>query len=468
MASAMSQMILNNLVHNEQYLRKVQPFLRSDFFHEEGEQIVFGLIDNFVNEYESRPTVDALVVSLENMKLNEHAMKSSVEVLEQIEPTIEQLDWLVKESEKWVRSQALSNAISRSVNVYQGTDEMSPEQLPDLFEDALSIRFDHEIGHIYWEMAEQHYDHYHNQDELKIPFGIEILNMVTRGGVQTKTLNIVLASINAGKTTFLIDRAAEAMERGEDVIYYSFEVAEDVIRHRVDARLMGITFDMLERLPKPEYMSRLKALKKRKKHMGELIIKEYPSGGAHVGMMRQHYRETVNRLGRDNIKVVCCDYIGEMASSRLPAHMMANTNIYYGSIARELRAFAFEFDVAMWSAVQFTRSKQGESDGDMNDVADAISIPKIADFMVAFSAPDELAKMLQARGSVLKNRYGNKAKLKYFMIGLDNDRQVYFDLDWSSQASIMTEQDMEYAKSLRVGNGPASTGTSVEDWDFGD
>ncbi|AWY10127.1 DNA primase/helicase [Vibrio phage VAP7] len=467
MASAMSQMIINNLIHNGDYMRKVQPFLRAEFFQEEGEKIVFGLIDNFVSEYEERPTVDALVVSLENMKLNEYAMKSCIGVLEGIEPGLEQLDWLVKESEKWCRAQALSNAISKSVDVYQGTDDkLTPENLPELFEDALSIRFDHEIGHIYWDMAGEHYDAFHNQEESKIPFGIDLMNRITRGGVQTKTLNIVLASINAGKTTFLIDRAAEAIERGEDCIYYSFEVAESVIRHRVDCRLMGITFDALERMTKAEYLARLDKLKERKKTMGQLIIKEYPAGGAHTGHMRQHYRETVQRLGRDNIKVVCCDYIGEMASSRLPAHLMSSTNIYYGSIARELRAFAFEFDIAMWSAVQFSRSKQNESDGDMQDVADAISIPKIADFMVSFSAPDELAKMMQARGAVLKNRYGNKAKLKYFMIGLDNDRQVYFDLDWESQAGTMTEQEIEYAKSVRIGNGPTSTGENVADWEF--
>lgn len=466
MSSAMSQMIINNLVHNDAYLRKVQPFLCADLFQGEGEKIIFGLIDNFVSEFESRPSVDALVVSLENMKLNEHAMKSCIEVLEGIEPGMDQLDWLVKESEKWCRNQALSNAIDRSVNVYQGIDEMTPEELPALFEEALSIRFDHEIGHIYWDMAGEHYDSYHNQEENKIPFGIDIMNRITRGGVQTKTLNIVLASINAGKTTFLIDRAAEAIERGEDCIYYSFEVAESVIRHRVDCRLMGITFDNLERMTKAEYLARLDKLKDRKKTMGNLIIKEYPAGGAHCGHMRQHYRETVQQLGQDNIKVVCCDYIGEMASARLPAHLMASTNIYYGSIARELRAFAFEFDIAMWSAVQFSRAKQNESDGDMGDVADAISIPKIADFMVSFSAPDELAKMMQARGAVLKNRYGNKGKLKYFMIGLDNDRQVYYDLDWEAQAGTMTEQEIDYAKSVRIGNGPASTGADVSDWEF--
>ncbi|CAL9973920.1 DnaB-like replicative helicase [Vibrio phage D528] len=457
----LEQLVINHLVTNEPYLRKVQPYLRSDYFKTEGEKVVFGLIDEFVNEFNAPPTVDALAVSLDKMKLAEGIFDQAVDVLEGIEPGLETQEWLVKETEAWARDSAVHNAIRRSLSIYNGNDpEMERSNIPNLLQDALDISFDTDIGHVYWEMAAQQYDYMH-AEETKFPFNTEIMNQVTRGGIPNKTLNVVMMGINLGKTTWLIDRAAEWIEGGKNVLYVSCEVAEEVIRHRTDVRLMDKTFDQVEAMTKPEYLANIDKL--REKTTGQLFIKEFASGAVHAGHIRAHVREIE---AKEDIKIdmICVDYIGEMCSYRLPLHMMGNTNTYYGSIARELRALAIELDLPIWSAVQTTRDAQGDSDNGMDKVADAISIPKICDFMISFSQDEVMEQMDQARGYVMKNRYANKAKLRSIAIGLDNDRQKFYDVDISASPN-MSDEEKAYASSVKVKNGNDNT-ENVNNWKF--
>ncbi len=458
----LDQLVINHLIHNEPFMRKVIPYMRSDFFPTEGGRIIFGLLDTFINEYNDCPTVDALAVTLDAMNLNEHTFDQCVEVLDAVAPGMEQLDWLVDETEKWARNQAVYNAIQESVSAYQGDSEKGIEEIPELLSEALAISFDTDLGHDYWTQAGEHYDFMHNED-VKFPFGVDILNKATRGGIPNKTLNIAAAGINVGKTTWLIDRAAEWLEAGKNVVYFSFEVAENVIRHRGDVRLMDMPFDRVEAMTKQEYLGHVDKLKS--STAGKFRIKEYASGGAHIGHLRAFLKE-LEQKEDFKVDVICVDYLGEMASSRLPMHMMGNTNTYYGSVARELRSLAIEFDVPLWTAVQFTRDKQDSTDVSMSDTSESISIPKVADFMIALVQPDELALLNQARAIVMKNRYANKSKMKHFMIGLDNDRQKTYDLDWSKQSDVMTQQDIDYAKSVKLGNEPKTNGGNVNEWEM--
>lgn len=803
------QIIINNLIHNEDYMRKVVPYLKSEYFRSEGTRIVFGAIDGFVTEYDARPTLDAISILIDKMKLSENVFDQVVDVLGSIEQTVENFDWLIKETESYVRDAAIYNAIQASTAAYAGAGDYAIEEIPELLSDALAISFDSDLGHDYWEMAAHHYDLMHS-DNQRHPFKTDILNRITNGGVMDKTLNICAAGINVGKaqplstklltrqghiemrdvkvgdkvlgrdgretvvtgvfpqgtkdvyeitlwdgrktracgehlwnlykgstkkahetvdtneiirllgtkkyakgassklyldlpeaierdevqlpvdpyvlgcligdgsfvqtsteftnvdevvlskvreevakfgcelrakkhdtityrivhpeglskgnpfrqallkagiqwgvkshektipdaymnasieqrfellrglldtdgtcgkngatsystvspllakqvqelvwslggiskirqrskshiketykdsyrvsvrmhpnvdlfkvdyklersnqrakaikgiaidsivkvseeecqcimvdspehlyiadeyvvthnTTWLIDRAAEWLEQGKNVVYFTFEVAENVIRHRGDVRLMDMPFDRVEAMTKAEYLANVEKLKKSTN--GQFKIKEYASGSAHTGHMKAYLRELEQKEGFKP-DVILVDYLGEMASSRLPMHMMSNTNIYYGSIARELRALAFEYELPVWTAVQLTRGKQDSTDVTLSDTADAISVPKVADFMVTLVQPDDLALANQARGIVTKNRYANKAKLKNFMIGFDNDRQKTYDLTWDQQEGYMSEQEIEHAKNTKVGNGPERAGSGVGEWEF--
>lgn len=472
----LESVVLSQLIYNEEYQRKIQPYLKADYFDNEGEKIIFGLIDHYTCEYNARPSVEALSIMLEKTSLNEHVFDQAISALENINDNTFHQDWLVKETESWARQKAVHNAIRQAVNIYgdeKRKDEMN--NIPTLLQEALAIQFDSYLGHIYWEMAEQQYDHM-NSNEAKIPFAVEIFNKATRGGVGKKTLNIVTGAINAGKTTTLIDLAAGYAEQGLNVFVFTLEVAENVWRHRLDARMMRRDFESLEKLSRHEYIATIQKLRTRQdgSMKGDIVIKEYPSGAGHTGLYRRDILDYATSTGITP-DVIIIDYLGESASSRLPAHLMQNTNVYYTSVAREFRALGFEFDCPVWTGMQFNREKQSATDGDISDLADAIGIPKVADFIMAFYAPDELAAVKKARASILKNRYANKQKLKSFLFGMDQDKQILFDLDWNEVKRDLTDEEARYVENVHIKHDLNKTGDSndvkkaetVNNWNFG-
>lgn len=460
----LESVVLSQLIYNEEYQRKIQPYLKADYFVNEGEKVVFGLIDSYTSEYNCRPSLDALSIMLEKTNLNEYVFEQSVEALSHISDTSFNQDWLVKETEAWARSKAVHNAIKQAVSIY-GDEKREAEMnnIPTILQEALAINFDSYLGHIYWEMAGDQYDHM-NSTEAKIPFAVEIFNKATRGGVGKKTLNIVTGAINAGKTTTLIDLAAGYSEQGLNVFVFTLEVAENIWRHRLDARVMRRDFDVLERMTREEFIGNINQLRKRTDGTmkGDIVIKEYPSGAGHTGLFR---RDILDYAAATGIfpDVILIDYLTESASSRLPAHLMSNTNVYYTSVAREFRALGFEFDCPVWTGMQFNREKQSATDGDISDLADAIGIPKVADFIMAFYAPDELAAVKKARASILKNRYANKQKLKSFLFGMDQDKQLLFDLDWNEVKRDLTEEEAKYVENVQIKHDLNKSGNADSD-----
>lgn len=427
------ELVLNQLVHNLDYFGKVLPHLKASYFDSEPTRIVFGVIEEYAQAYNSKPTPEVIAVMAQDMKIPEGIWDGVVEMVGSIEKPLppQSYDWLLKETEKWMRDRAAYNVIMDSVDIYSNPkrrDEL--REIPTRMEEALVVGFDDDLGVVYWEMAGEQYDYIH-ATSTKIPFRIEILNKVTKGGVLRKTLNALNAGINVGKTTGLIDLAAQYAEQGLNVVYFTFEVASGMIRHRMDCRILDRDFDALEGMSRHEYVASVEQKVKTKSY-GEIFIKEFASGSAHAGHCRAYVKDLMKRRNVE-IDVMMFDYLGEMASERLPAHMMANTNIYYGSIARELRTLAFEFNTANWTALQFNREKQNSKDMQMTDQADSINVPKILDFQLGLAVPDEYAALNQAFATVMKNRYANKSKLKSFLIGLDNDKQRMSDVDGKLQ-----------------------------------
>lgn len=464
-----NQIVLNNLVYNEPYMRHCIPHLRADFFRTIGEQHVFGLIDEFVNEYGVAPTPEVLVVKLERSKLSESIYNEALSIVTDMEAGNEHYDWLIKETEGWARDRALANAVRKASRIYAGEEkDGDPNILPELFQDALSISFKEDLGHIYWEMAGKHYDEM-NVEGVKLPFGDDIsyMNVITRGGVETKSLNVVLAGINVGKTTWLIDRAAEQVEMGKNVFYFTLEIQEKKIRHRTDARMLGMDFDRLEKLTKPEYLAAVD--KKRRKCSGQLFIKEYAPGTAHIGHFRHYIKEIYMKYGVKPDLIVI-DYITEAISNRLPIHMIGNTNTYFGSVAREFRSLGFEFDVPVWTAMQLQRDKQDGLNAKTGDVADAISIPKVADFMLVLGREEADVLLKQCTATQTKSRYDDKDKMRTFRLSLDNSMQKFSNsliqpMD-EQTTSISDKIRKEELQTMVKKNASLSEADSVLNWNF--
>ena len=441
MNTKIEKVILQNLANDDVFMRKVIPFLKRDYFIDNNEKIVYDKIKNFIDEYNVIPTKDALVIAAQNDKsLNEDQYKEVVELIHDLEPTDHNKDWLYKETEKFCKDKAIYNAILQSISIIDGRDKARSEDgIPQLLQDALGVCFDNNVGHDYIESADKRYEFYHRV-ESRVPFDLEYFNKITNGGMPNKTLNVCLAGTGVGKSLFMCHVAASVLAQGKNVLYITLEMAEERIAERIDANLMNITMDQLKDLPKSIFDNRIEKI--RAKTEGTLIIKEYPTTGAHTG----HFKALLNELQlKKQFKpdLIVIDYLNICASSRFKGGSNINSYTLIKSIAEELRGMAVEENVPILSATQTTRGGYGNTDVELTDTSESFGLPATVDFMFALISTEDMEKMNQLMVKQLKNRYNDPTTNKRFVIGVDRAKMKLYDLEQSAQKGL-SDSNIKY------------------------
>jgi replicative DNA helicase len=431
------KLILSNLLNNEEYGRKAIPFLKNDYFHDRNHKAIYDTIDAFVQNYNKFPSKEALVVELDNNKQIASYYKEVIEEVDSFETTPSQnLEWLIDHTEKFCQDKAIYNAIMKSIQILDGSEAVSNKgAIPQILSDALAVSFDSHIGHDFLEDYSNRYDFYHKK-ENRVPFDIEYLNRITKGGLPNKTLNIVLAGTNVGKSLFMCHCAASNLSKGNNVLYVTMEMAEERIAERIDANLLNVTLDELQILPKDAYEKKIKRV--REKTSGRLIVKEYPTSSAGAA----HIRHLLNELKiKRNFKpdIIYIDYLNICISSRLKYGSNVNSYTYIKSIAEELRGLAVEFDVPIVSATQTTRSGFTSSDLGLEDTSESFGLPATADFMFALISTEELQEMNQLIVKQLKNRYSDPSQNRRFVIGVDKARMRVYDVEQTAQDDVVDD-----------------------------
>ena len=439
MEARIENTIIKNLIQNDTYTRKVIPFIKSEYFTESSEKLVFEEIVNYFDKYTKSPTVEALLINLDNVTSKGDAIvKSSKQLVENIKKDDTPLDWLVDETEKWCKDRAIYIAVMDSIEVLDEKSKRSTGEIPDLLKDALSVSFDTHIGHDQLEDAEERFEFY-NTEEEKMPFDLEYFNKITKGGLPNKTLNICLAGTGVGKSLFMCHMASNCLLMGKNVLYITMEMSEERIAERIDANTMNVPMKELPDVSKKEYDKKIQRIKNKTK--GKLIVKEYPTAAAHVG----HFRHLLQEL---NIKkdfrpdIIFIDYLNICASHRIRPGSGANSYTLVKSIAEELRGLAVEHDVPMVSATQTTRSGYGSTDIGLEDTSESFGLPATADLMFALITSDELEDLDQLVVKQLKNRYNDPTIFKRFVIGIDRSRMKLYDVEQEAQEELVDSIDI--------------------------
>jgi replicative DNA helicase len=433
----LEQIILKNLIFNEEFTRKVIPFIKSDYFSESSEKIVFKEVFDFVNKFKNLPTNEALVINInESSKLTDSQVKDSLDLLNQIHDSKNEkveLSWLLEQTEKFCQDKAIYNAIMESVSILDEKEsKKSKGEIPQLLADALGVSFDSNVGHDYINDVDSRYDFYHKV-ETKIQFDLDIFNKITKGGLPIKTLNIALAGTGVGKSLFMCHCAAAAISQGHNVLYITLEMSEEKIAERIDANLLNVTMDELHVIPKDDYVRKFASV--RNKVQGKLIIKEYPTASAST----LHFRALLNELAlKKNFRpdIIFIDYLNICSSARIKAGGSVNSYTYIKAIAEELRGLAVEFKLPVVSATQTTRSGYSNSDVDLTDTSESFGLPATADFMFALITNEELEGLNQIMVKQLKNRYSDPNYFKRFVIGVDRAKMRLYDTEQSAQQDI--------------------------------
>ncbi len=429
--------ILNHLLNNEEYCRRVIPYIKKEYF-EGSHKTVFDMIVQFVQQTNKLPTSKILQLELRKLSAPEELLNSANQLIGEISTKSDvDTEYLIKESEKWCRDRAVYNAIMDSIQIIDGQDSSKTEgAIPEILSDALGVSFDQAIGHDYIDNSEERFEFY-NTKEHRIPFDLDYFNKITKGGLPNKTLNIALAGTGVGKSLFMCHCAASILQQGKNVLYITMEMAEERIAERIDANLMDLPIEQLERLPENVFNDKIANIAKAS--IGKLIIKEYPTGAAHTG----HFRALLNELKmKKNFKpdIIYVDYLNICASSRMKGMGGSiNSYTYIKAIAEELRGLAVEFNVPIVSATQTTRSGFSNTDVGLEDTSESFGLPATADLMFALISTEELEELGQIMVKQLKNRYNDPTKYKRFVVGIDRSRMKLYDVEESAQQDLVSD-----------------------------
>jgi len=436
MSDKIESLILKGMIHDEDYCRKVFPFLKEEYFDSPSDKIVFSCIYDFIAKHNALPTIEAISICSADKQV-------SSELYQNIQDTIKELkeydkpnqEWFLGQTEKFCKDKAIINAFRSGIEIIDGRDKKrSVGVLPDMMKEALAVSFNTSVGHSYAEDYEDRFSYYHTKEE-QLPFDINILNKITNGGVPKKTLNIVVAGTGIGKSTFLSHLACSYFMQGYNVFYATFEMSKEKTSERFDANLLNIPIQDLKNIPKPAFLKSLNSIIS--KTTGKLIVEEYPTSTASVF----HVANTLNELSlKKNFKpdVIILDYLNIMVSARLKSsNSVSNMYTYVKYIAEEVRGLSVIHKVPVWTATQLNRSGYNASDVGLENTSESFGVPATADLMLALISTDELEKQNQIMIKQLKNRYNEAAKDRKILLGIDRPKMRFYELEESAQSDII-------------------------------
>jgi replicative DNA helicase len=437
-------LILRNLIYNEDYTRKVLPFIKKEYFIDNLQKILYEEISNFTTEYNALPTPESLSIELEKRSdLNEESYSEITKIISELSDEPAEKEWLLKTTEQWCKDRSIYLAIRECIQIADGSDpKLTKEAIPSILSDALAVSFDSHIGHDYIEDSDARYESYIRKEE-KLPFDLSYFNRITGGGLLDKTLTVLIASTGVGKSLVMCHFAASYLLRGKNVLYITMEMSEEQISQRIDANLLDVDIKDFSKISKAEFDSKVKRLSA--KTHGKLIVKEYPPVSAHAG----HFRALINELKLKKTfipDVIVVDYLNICASSRYKSNGQANSYTIVKSIAEEVRALAVEFNVPVISATQTNRNSMASSDLSLADTSESIGITHTVDYMFGLISTEELEGLNQILIKQLKNRYGALDPHRRFTVGIDRAKMRLYDVEQEAQADLIENMDPEIDK----------------------
>jgi len=372
-----SEILLNNLIRNEDFIRRANPYFKEEYFETAAERATYRHVDQYIATYNVPPTFDAILVAMSQDKaISEVAEKEIDALVGRLKTATEkqELNWLLTTAEHFCRQRALYNAIMSSIQIYEGKDKTHDwGAIPSILNEALAVSFDNSVGHDWMSDAPERFTYY-NTVEDKFEFDVDFLNKITLGGVAKKTLNVLVAGPHAGKTAMLCHLATGYLKKGLNVLYITNEIAEKEIGRRIDANLLDVNIEDLANVPKSLFFSGIDAIKQ--KTGGTLKIKEYPATHCHVGHIAALLDELRLKQGFEPA-ILIVDYLNIMSSNRIKLGQSVNTYVYIKSISEELRGLATERQLPVWTATQFNRTGAKSSDPDMDTVSECVHVDEL-------------------------------------------------------------------------------------------
>lgn len=424
--------IITSYVNLEYFNRATTAHLEKDFFESDEAKILMGEAIKYSIAHQNLPTKSALkTIIQEKSGIREAQYQSISTFLDEIY-TKESVDdviktdssWLLKTTESWCKERSVFNAIIKSLNILDGKvienrQVIDKSAIPEIMQKALSISFDSSIGHDYLGNFLERYNFLHSPIS-KIPFKSNTLNRITGGGIERKSITILVCPPHAGKTLTMASWSADWLRMGYNILVISLEMAEMKIGERIDANLLNVDIGDLKKVPQRTYEKKFNEFAEQ--GYGKMLIKEYPMSTAGASHFRFLLQELEIKQGFIP-DVVVVDYMGICISSRYKSDNMYQIQ---KAVGEELRGLAQEKDFALVTAVQ--TNKNGYSgDFDMGDISESSGHAMTGDFILGLVSTPELIALGQVRVNQLKNRWGSIHDFPSFLLNMDRKKMRVWD-----------------------------------------
>lgn len=424
----MESAILKSLVTDGEYFAKVYTHVKPDHFGNSDNIEIFNALHDYVVKYDAQPNPRELGLFIRNSsRLSEKQRDDVVQAYKalMLEPSVQNKDFLIEETEKYIQKAELSEAIFKSAEIIE--NDMPFESVIGMVEAALAVTFDADTGMKYAEASNDRYDYYTTVIQ-GYPLGIPSVDHALGSGLRRKTLNVAVAPSHGGKSALLVAGAAQQYLRGEDVLFVSLEMTEFEIGRRIDANLLNVQANDLGKLSRDEYTTRLEKIAKTS---GRLVVKDLPAGTFSVLKLKALLTELKSESNFIPT-IICIDYIGLMASSRVSMAQAGGSYAYFKAIAEELHGFSKKEDKIIFTAAQLNRGAYDNLESGLDSIADSLGVIQTADVVLAILSNEQLRGMNQALLKFLKNR--NTGKLTGHLVEVDFGTTRYTDMDDSYQA----------------------------------
>jgi len=424
----MQNTILKNLLTSPDYFGKVYPHLNKLHFNTMETSAIFSSLQNYFSKYETAPNIKELGMFIKNSpEISEAMLPKIINEYKEImtEPSVENPEFLIDETEKYIQKVELSEAIFKSADLIE--KNLPFEGVIGMVEKALSVTFDNDIGMDYGSSSNDRFDYYTRKIQGSA-CGIKSIDRALGSGYRTKTLNLRVAPSHGGKSSLLINDTANFILNKEDTLFVSLEMIEEEIARRIDANLLNHPANDLGQLGREEYNRRLDEINK---DAGKLIIKEYPAGTFNTIKLKS----LLSDLAADGFhpKHVVIDYIGLMNSSRSTLAQAGGMYQFYKLVAEELHGFSKKYDICMHTASQLNRGSYDNLEAGLDSIADSLGVIQTADVVLAILSNPQLREENKSLLKFLKNR--NTGQLSSHLV--ESHFETMRFLDYDEEASTL-------------------------------
>ena len=396
--------LLKGMLEDKNYALTVSTVFKEKYFDDAHMAEIFKVIKSHLNEHNTLPNKDLIINSVS--KDTKEKVIFQFKESESTDFNVSQnYDWLLEETNKFLKDRAIKNAIVESVDLIDSKQNI--QQIRDLIEDALCKDLKINLGLDYFADLSDRLKRIFTASDNRIKTFYPTLDEIYNGGYPSYTLNFFIAKIHGHKTNIMTNIIARQIQNNIKVGLATLEMSNDMYAQRFDANLTNFDINRIyiNKKLRGKFLKKIKEVKN-SVDKGALYIKEYPTGQATVSDFRIWLRE----LGmRDKLPdIFFCDYISLMKpEGKSKGDLFIDGKV----ISEELRALGFEFDIPVVSVAQINRVSTflDFESLDMNSIAESFGIPATADSMIVQgSDEDSMIYENELRWKIVKNRLGGR------------------------------------------------------------